>query len=379
MEHRKPLGLESPVKVCVLSDDRDVRYPHIRRLFPGLVARGLDVHIVTRKPVDLPGVTVELFRVPPAGLTNPRRWHRRQAHYLRGFFERFDVVNVQFLHDWGLTPEVTQAGCFVASAWGSDIVPPPGERLPSPELTASRRALLRSADCVTACGPTFAREVESFVGLPPGRVEVVPFGVDVDLFRPAGDPVARSTNHVVGFFKGFREVYGPKTLIRAIPIVREVHPTTRFEFVGDGPQLDECKALASELGLDSCVDWIPRRPNEQMPDLLARWDLTVTPSSHEAFGVAALEASAMRVPVVASDVGGLRDTVIDGETGLRVPANRPEALASAIVWLLKDTSVRRRMGAAGRAFVQKNYSSDVMFEKWLALFQRARDRASVMV
>ncbi len=368
------------MKVCVFCDDRDVRLPHIQRLFPALAKRGLDVHIVTRKPAELAGVTIEPFQVPRAGLTNPRRWQRRQEHYLRGFMRRFDVVNVQFLHDWGLTPEIIEHGCFVATAWGSDVVPPPGERPPPEGLVASRKALLRHADCVTTCGPAFAVEVEAFAGLHAGRVRVVPFGVDLTLFRPPDPLPARVGGPgVVGFFKGFREVYGPKVLLRAIPTVLKARPTTRFEFVGDGVQLDECRALAANLGVDSSIRWIPRQPNHRMPEHLARWDLTVIPSVHEAFGVAALEASAMQVAVIASDVGGLRDTVIDGETGVLVEPGSPDKLATAMVELLEEEPRRRRMGKAGRAFVEENYGSDLILDQWMQLYETVADLASTMV
>lgn len=368
------------MNVCLFSDDRNVRSAHIRRLFPGLAERGLEVHVVCHKPAELPGATVECYRVPPAGPANLRRWHGRQTRYLRGFLRRFDVVNVHFLHDWGFTPQIIADGCFVASPWGSDIVPPPGERPPAPPLVELRKSLLRSAACVTAVGPTFARMVARFAGLDEDRIDVVPFGVDLNLFRPARHaPSEMVSSGIVGFFKGFREVYGPKVLLRAIPIVLDALPGAGFELVGDGAQLDECRALAVELGIEPAIRWIPRQPNHRMPEHLARWDVTVIPSFCESFGVAALEASAMCIPVIASDVGGLRDTVIDGETGWLIPPNQPAALAAAIIDLLENPALRRRMGLAGRAFVERQYDLQAAFQKWLRLYETALERSSVMV
>ena len=103
------------------------------------------------------------------------------------------------------------------------------------------------------------------------------------------------------------------------------------------------------------------------------------PSLRESFGAAALESSAMCVPVIASDVGGLPDTVRDGETGLLVPPGSPEALADAIVALLSDDQRRRRMGMAGREWVRKNYSWSDALDQWERVLTRACDRASVMV
>ncbi len=368
------------MNICLFGDAGSA---HIQCLARHLSACGHGVHIVTHKPAEVDGATVERFRVPRPSVSRPYGWHGRWKRYLLSFLRRFDVVNVHFLLDWGFTPEIMQHGRFVASAWGSDVVVPPGEGGPSPELTATRIAVLRHADAVTTCGPTFAMTVADYAGLPTERIDVVPFGVDLDLFQPSAvkeddEPSEGSPReHTVGFYKGFREIYGADTLIRAIPIVLDTCPDTRFELIGDGPQRAECVSLAEELGVASQIDWQPRRPHARVVDALARWDISVIPSIHEAFGVAALESSAMGVPVVASDVGGLRDTVLHGETGLRVPPQSPEAMAGAIVELLRDDSLRQRMGKAGRAWVRDLFDWRQVVQRWVRQYQRVCEQAPV--
>jgi glycosyltransferase involved in cell wall biosynthesis len=335
---------------------------------------------------------------------------------LRAFLRGFDVVNVHFLSDWGFTPELMQEGCVVATAWGSDIVRPPGEGTPPPELIEARRTLLRHADAVTTCGPAFAAAVATFADISVDRIDVVPFGVDLELFTSAADgafgarkdsrtsdstdwtsklachqraglpvgptdlgPTDLCGGRRVGFYKGFREVYGPTDLIRAIPIVLEALPETRFDLIGDGPQLSECQALASRLDLTDAIAWIPRQPHCAIPGWLAQWHVTVIPSVFEAFGVAALESAAMRVPVVASNVCGLADVVRDGETGLLVAPGSPGALAGAIIKLLTDSSLRLRMGRAGRERVQTHYEQNHVLDQWIGLFSRVLDRAAATV
>lgn len=152
-----------------------------------------------------------------------------------------------------------------------------------------------------------------------------------------------------------------------------------FEFVGDGPRLAACKQMVASLGVGPSVTWIPRREHDGVPQLLSRWDLSVMPSRFESFGVAALESAAMGVPVIASNVGGLPDTVCDGETGRLVPPGSSIALADAIVALLHDTELRQRMGQAGRAWVEKHYGWPRTVEQWEKTLQEATERASVMV
>lgn len=371
------------MRVCLFADAQSV---HIQQLAPGLAARGVDVHIVTHKPAEVSGCTVERFRIPKPGLTNLRRWRARQDAYLASFLRDFDVVNIHFLNDWGFiggnASDDGLAGdsCLVVTAWGSDIVDPPGETPASQELIRARIATLQRAAAVTTCGPTFARTVEQYAGLEQGSVQVAGFGVNLKLFTRgvAGESFSNETPRV-GFFKGFRPVYGADRLVRAMPLVLEQVRNARFEMVGDGADLLRCKELAESLGVSSSITWHDRQPLSALPKLLETWNVSVVPSVHEAFGVAALESSAMGVPVVASDVCGLRDTVRNDETGLLVDSATPAKLAGAIVEILRDDSRRNQMAAAGRVMVEREYRWCDLIQRWIELYETARELRCAMV
>lgn len=370
------------MKICLFGDAQSV---HLYELARHLLRRGHVVCVLSHKSGTIPGVTVDRFHVPPPSLTNPRRWHGRWRHYLRGFLRRFDVINVQFLTDWGFTQELMERGCVVATAWGSDVVPPPGEGSPDERMVAARRRLVGSAAMVTACGATFAGMVAAFGGMARDAVEIVPFGVDLSRFcRPAhrrggGDRAATSTNPLVGFYKGFREVYGALNWVRAMPLVVRDVPEVRFEMAGEGPQLEACRSLAQELEIDHAITWCGRVAHEAVPAMLSRWDVSVIPSLFEAFGVAALESSAMGAPVVATDVGGLRDTVRHGQTGLLVKPASAEALAQGVVRILQDRDLRASLARAGKAFVAENFAWDEVVRMWEGAYARAVDRVCTMV
>ncbi len=325
----------------------------------------------------IPHVAVEVFAIPPPSLAMPYRWHRRWGEYLKSLFRRFDVVVVYFLHDWGFTADILQHGCLIASPRGSDLVPPPGEGPPSPELVAKRVELLRSAASVGVAGPSFARVVADFAGLPYDRIDRLPLGVDLDQFRPRKGPVREGQR--VGFFKGFRPVYGARCLVQSIAAILAERPNTKFELMGDGPDLEPCQDLAARLGVTHAIRWLARRPHDQVPCWLNECDLTVMPSVCESFGLAALESSAMQVPVVASKVGGVLDTVQHERTGLLVPPGCPESLAGAVVSLLKDDHRRERLGKTGRDWVQEQYEWHRVLGHWEKVFEKAKDRVSVCV
>ena len=365
------------MKIGLMGDATSI---HLQRLGMGLARRGHDVRIISHKQAAITGVPVERFQIPGPSLSNLRRWRGRWQQYLRTLLGQFDIVNVHSLADWGFTPELLHDGTVVATAWGSDVVNPPDEVPASESVVRARKTLLQEADAVTVCGPSFARTVASFAEMDIDRIDVVPFGVDTDLFQPAKlNPRREEGPARVGFFKGFRAVYGASYLIRAIPKILEACPNVGFELIGDGPELAHCRSLADVLSVSASIDWIPRQPHAALPQYIQRWNISVIPSICEAFGVAALESSACEVPVVASDVGGLEDTVQHQKTGLRVPPALPEELASAVVRLLRDDPTRHRMGQSGRRFVQENFQQEQVLDTWETLYERVLDRSLVIV
>jgi glycosyltransferase involved in cell wall biosynthesis len=115
-------------------------------------------------------------------------------------------------------------------------------------------------------------------------------------------------------------------------------------------------------------------PHGELQGLFARAAVVACPSRREGFGVTCLEAMAHGRPVVASGVGGLRDLVVDGETGILVPARDADALRAALERLLGDAGLRRRLGVAGRERARKHFSWDVVTEATLGAYADAVGR-----
>ena len=133
------------------------------------------------------------------------------------------------------------------------------------------------------------------------------------------------------------------------------------------PEARRLGALIAELGLEDRVRLLGRVAHEEMPALLRSADVVVTSPWYEPFGIVPLEAMACGKPVVATAVGGLQDTVIDGVTGRLVPPRDPEALAAALAELLADEQLRAAYGAAARARVEKHYT-------WTSVAERVAER-----
>ena len=140
--------------------------------------------------------------------------------------------------------------------------------------------------------------------------------------------------------------YGAQDLVEALGLLADL--PFKATLVGDGPLRESLETRVRELGLAERVQFLGRRPHSEIPELLRGFDLLAMPSRQEAWGVAAAEASATAIPVVATRIGGIPEVVIDGETGLLVPAQDPPALAAAIRLLAGDPDLRHRLGEAGR-------------------------------
>jgi glycosyltransferase involved in cell wall biosynthesis len=191
------------------------------------------------------------------------------------------------------------------------------------------RRIIRSADWLLAASEEI-RDVA--LGLHPHRrAEALTNGVDTDMFVPR-ERTPRARPRLLVPRRLFHK-NGVEYFIRALPLIRREVEVEAL-LIGDGPERDKLEALAGELGVTDAVTFMGKRPNDEMPALVADADIAVFPSLMEATSVAALEAMSCGVPVAASRVGGLPE-IVDETVGTLFEAANPEAQAAAIVALLR--------------------------------------------
>lgn len=212
-------------------------------------------------------------------------------------------------------------------------------------------------------------------GVPGNHVEAIPTGIDLGRYSPTADHGTlrnelglASDTVLIGTVAILRIKKGHADLLRAAQSVLRIYPDTHFVIAGDGPQQENLKRMIGELDIASRVHMLGLR--RDVMNVLQSLDLFVLPTHQEALGTAFIEAGAMGLPVVATDVDGVPEVVVDGETGKLVPAKDSVALAAAILGFLDDPQRRRQFGENARQRIDREFSREVMAERMQRLYSR---------
>jgi D-inositol-3-phosphate glycosyltransferase len=353
---------------------------HVAALSAALARRGAEVVVHTRRddpalPARVeaaPGVVVEHVRAGPAAPI-PKddllpHMDELAVRLWRSF--RADPPDVVHAHFW----MSGRAALAAARPLGIPVVQTfhalgvvkrrhQGARDTSPPTRLREEATLaREVDRIVA---TCSDEVFELVrmGADLRRVAVVPCGVDLDLFRADGPAAPRSSARyrllVVSRLverKGIGDAVAALARVPEAELVVAGGPPAA-ELASD-PEARRLTALAERAGVADRVRLLGRVGRGDLPALYRSADLVVNVPWYEPFGIVPLEAMACGVPVVASAVGGLVDSVVDGVTGVHVPARRPKLLAAAAAELLADPERRASLGAAGARRARRRYGWD---------------------
>jgi glycosyltransferase involved in cell wall biosynthesis len=357
----------------------DAPYIHTKRWVEHFARAGHETHVISFRPAEIEGVHVHYV----GGLERLGKLrylaHARRIKRLVGEL-RPDLLHALHLTSYGFLGALSGARPLVSSVWGIDVLKAPRR---TPLHGVITRYALARADHITATGLRLAGATLPYA--PRDKpVTVVPYGIDLARFRPEARAELDRPHVVIGSVGRLSPEKGLDVLLTAASRLIEAGMPIRVVLTGDGPERKRLIALAGRLAVSDRVDFRGEVAHEQVPAVLAELDIFVMASRAEGFGVAALEAQAMELPVVASRVDGLPDVVDDGRTGLLVPAGDVGALAGAIGRLAGDASLRAEMGGAGRAFVERRYrweenvaQMDRLYHELVTEFTQNGSRATV--
>jgi len=268
------------------------------------------------------------------------------------------------------------------------------------ERRGSRRAVgwaLGRVQALTGCSPELVERVCA-LGFPRERARVIPYGVDVVQFLPAGDMPAGAVDEapvwrrrlgvpqeapLVLTVGRMATKKGYDVLLQALPGLLAANRRAHWVLAGDGDRLEGYRRAAAAMPGCERVHFPGQVLRDTLPDLYRAADVFVLPAIHDERGNVdglpnvVLEAMASGLPVVASGISGIPLAVDDETTGLLVPEGDPEALAAALLALLRDPARRRGMGAAGRAKTERELTWDAVAARYRDAYAEALDRVRI--
>ena len=227
------------------------------------------------------------------------------------------------------------------------------------------------ADKVVALTEATRRARVEGEGINPEKIVVIPNGVDLADFQfPISNFQKDNKKLTVGTLGRLTAEKGTKSFVEAMPKVLENDINVRFIIAGEGNLRSGLEGQAKRLGIEDRVAFLGFVPEEKKIEVYSSFDIFVFPSLAEGFGIVLIEAMALGLPCVVSDLPVLREVTDDGRCALLFETNDPEDLAQKIVTLLEDEDLRRDLGQKARKRVEEKYSMKRFVENYDRLYRQ---------
>ena len=292
---------------------------------------------------------------------------------------------IDLVHAHMFRAEVIGTRAAVAAGTAVIVATVHSSRVRSDDDIRLLASLTPSMDRLIVPSESIARKVRG-EGRDAARFAIVPNGIDLSRFSGPVRPCALRGEYripasapLLGVVARLEPEKGHRHLIDAMPAILRAVPETWLAIVGEGSEADALRAQAAELGSRVAARVVFTGRRDDVSALTSDLTLAVLPSTREAQGISLLEAMARGVPVVASAVGGIPEVVTDGVDGRLVPPGDSAALADAIVELLRDGELRRRLGDAGRRTVVDRFSIDAQVRMIEGIYDEELPRAGVLL
>ncbi len=220
------------------------------------------------------------------------------------------------------------------------------------------KSLLKQADKIIITQPNYLNFSPYLKGYA-DKIEVIPVGVDVDRFKPLKCQKRENTIFFLSLLDEFHKYKGLDYLLKALQLIKNKIPDVKLLVGGKGVLLEHYQEMVNSLGLQENVEFHGFIPDERIVEYYNSVDVFVLPSIssvQEGFGIVALEALACETPVVSTEIVGVAEDIKKNNAGLIVEPKNSTALADAIIKILKNKDLQKKMGCNGRKFVKDIYT-----------------------
>lgn len=346
---------------------------HTVRWVNALAERDLEIVLVSLKNHEdrecLISKKVEIIYLPVQGV----KGYYLNALALKKIYNRkqFNVINVHYASGYGTLARIAGLSNILLSVWGSDVYDFPYQNILNKIIIQKN---LQYAALIASTSHNMAGQTKTLLKNRK-EIEVTPFGVDGKKFYPAVHKNEAET--VYGIVKTLSPKYGISTVIKAFALFLKRLPiekrqNVRLEIYGKGELLEELKSLSMECEIQNNICFRGYIPNDRVPEALRKMDIFVMGSEYESesFGVAAVEAMACGLPIIATKVAGFREVIEEKVTGYLVPVKDIDLMAEYMMKLYIDKELRERMGRNGRRRFEKIYEWNQCVDTMIEIYKK---------
>lgn len=336
---------------------------HTVKWVNALAARNHEVHLVYNQ-----GHNPRDNRISDNVILHCMKYSGTKAYYLNALelkkIEKKinpDVINVHYASGYGTLARVARLGDYLLSIWGSDVYEFPYQSKIKKIILEKN---VKYAKMLASTSNCMAEQLKKVLRDNTLDIAITPFGVDLDLFSSEKYKKVEEDRIIIGNIKALEKHYGIEVMIKAFHLLcssliesgkEEIVNKLQMEIYGDGSQKDELVQLIKDLKMEDKIFLKGRIENKKVPETLMKFSIFCAASRHESFGVAVVEAMAMKIPVVVTDADGLKEVVCDFETGIIVEKESIQQIADALRVLVEDEEKRLLFGINGRKRVESLY------------------------
>lgn len=345
------------MKICYLSHASNY---HTIKWCKYFADKGHEVHLISFEPGNIHGVKVHEIdiNVDRKGSDIHKLKYLLAGKKIKRIIKEIkpDIVHAHFATSYGIACAVSGISNYFLSVWGYDVYE-------FPEKSIFHKLILKyslkRADRILSTSLSMKEQTLKFTNK---NIEITPFGVDTNIFRPIKelkDQKCNDTNFIVGTIKLLAPKYGIEYLIKGFKLFNDKYQNNNFQLRigGNGPDEKKLKKLVLDLGINEKVVWLGYIDQEEVIKEINLFDIVVIPSvsDSESFGVAAVEAQACETPVIVTNVGGLTESTNPGVTSMVIEPRSPEQICEKLILLYENKQIGYKMAKEGRKYVQENF------------------------
>ncbi|MBX4259979.1 glycosyltransferase [Clostridium estertheticum] len=337
-------------KICFLADAHSI---HTRKWVKYFSKIYKEIHIISMREADYEYESNVYVHVLRSSSTNKLGYFllikdvKKLVKYINP-----DILHSHYATSYGLYGRMCNFHPFVISVWGSDVYEFP-KKNKAKELLL--KYILKGADKVCSTSHNMADETKKYYKK---EIIITPFGVDIDKFK-CNIPILNSNNITIGVIKGLEKIYGLNYLIEGFALLLRKYRGTkelRLLIVGDGTLRIKLEALVNKLDINSNVTFAGQIDNEKVPEYINMMDIVCLPSLSESFGVSAVEACACGRPIIATEVGGLKEIIINNYNGFVIKQKNSEDIELKLMKIIENEEQMKEFSKNARKLVLEKYN-----------------------